>query len=63
MTISEAADYLRISQETLRRWERKGILIPMRIGIRKDRHYTMELLNNFLYNENTYFGLTGVRRE
>jgi DNA-binding transcriptional MerR regulator len=58
-----AADYLRISQQTLRRWEKQGILVPMRTGKRKDREYTMELLNDFLYNRNTYFGLTGVRRE
>jgi len=32
LTRSEAADWLRLSAETLRRWERDGILVPTRVG-------------------------------
>lgn len=29
---SEAADWLQVSAETLRRWEREGVLTPARVG-------------------------------
>jgi DNA-binding transcriptional MerR regulator len=45
--ISEAAEYLRVSASTLRRWEKKGFLIPERTptGIRR---YTRQQLDNVL---------------
>lgn len=45
--ISEAAEYLRVSASTLRRWEKKGFLIPERTptGIRR---YTRQQLDDVL---------------
>lgn len=47
--ITEAAEYLRISASTLRRWEKKGFLIPERTptGIRR---YTRQQLDDVLNN-------------
>lgn len=41
--ISEAAKYLSISQDTLRRWEKKGKLIPRRT-MGKHRRYSLDQL-------------------
>ena len=39
LTISEVADLFKIHQDTLRNWEKKGELVPLRVGPRKDRKY------------------------
>lgn len=39
LKISEAAQMLSVNPETLRRWDRQGILKPVRIGSRGDRRY------------------------
>jgi len=39
--IGEAVKLLGVSRSTLREWERRGYLCPMRIGIRGDRYYTL----------------------
>lgn len=48
MTISQTAKYLRLTKLTLKRWDKQGKLVPKRIGERRDRVYTMDLINNFL---------------
>lgn len=40
MTIGEAAEALRVSKITLKRWEKKGKIKPTRINARGDRRYT-----------------------
>ena len=39
MRISQAADLLGVTPTTLRRWEEKGLIKPLRIGPRGDRRY------------------------
>lgn len=47
-TLSEVADLLRVSKLTLKRWEKKKIIIPIRINKRGDRRYTKETILSFL---------------
>ncbi len=42
LKISEAADLLNVHPNTLRQWDRKGILKPIRFGERGDRRYKKE---------------------
>lgn len=42
LTIEEAARFLSVHKNTLRDWERKGYLVPFRIGPRRDRRYKRE---------------------
>lgn len=42
LTISQVAGLFNIHQDTLRNWEKEGILVPLRIGKRKDRKYRIE---------------------
>src|SRR4030042_1402682 len=44
LTISQAAKYLGVSSDTLRRWERKGKLIPQRT-LGNARRYRIEDVN------------------
>jgi excisionase family DNA binding protein len=48
LTIKQAAEYLNVSIDTLRRWETRGKLVPTRIGGRRDRHYKIKELDNLL---------------
>ena len=41
LTIGEVSKELGVHKETLRNWERKGIVTPIRVGPRKDRKYRM----------------------
>lgn len=47
-TITEVADLLRISKLTLKRWDKKKIIIPIRINKRGDRRYSKETVLSFL---------------
>jgi len=42
LSISEVADIFGIHKDTLRNWEKKGLITPLRIGTRKDRKYKPE---------------------
>ncbi|HCW31980.1 MAG: type I restriction-modification system, M subunit, type I restriction enzyme M protein [Candidatus Peregrinibacteria bacterium GW2011_GWE2_39_6] len=39
LSISEVSEIFGIHQDTLRNWEKKGLLVPLRIGDRQDRRY------------------------
>jgi len=41
-TLREASDILKCHPNTLRQWDRKGILVAVRFGERKDRRYRKE---------------------
>ena len=49
LTLKEASELLKCHPNTLRAWDRKGVLGAIRIGIRKDRRYRksdiMKLIN------------------
>ncbi len=42
--ISEVAEILGVHEDTLRNWEKEGFVVPERIGTRKDRRYTAEMI-------------------
>jgi len=42
LKISEAAELLNVHPNTLRKWDKKGILKAVRFGERKDRRYKKE---------------------
>ena len=44
LKVREAAKYLGIHIDTLKKWEKEGVLTPIRIGNRRDRFYTKEML-------------------
>lgn len=39
ITLKEACDILKVHPNTLRQWDKKGILKAVRFGARKDRKY------------------------
>jgi len=42
LSIGEVAEIFGIHQDTLRNWEKKGLITPLRVGPRKDRKYKPE---------------------
>ena len=42
LTLKEACDILKCHPNTLRQWDRKGILVAVRFGERRDRRYRKE---------------------
>ena len=38
-TLKEACELLKVHPNTLRQWDKKGILVAVRFGDRKDRRY------------------------
>ena len=42
LSISQVSDIFGVHQDTLRNWEREGILVPLRVGKRQDRRYRPE---------------------
>lgn len=42
MTVREVAELLRVSPLTLKRWGKRGKLVPIRINSRGDRRYKKE---------------------
>ena len=47
-SIKEAAKILNVNEDTLRNWEDKGLIKPLRVGVRKDRKYTDEVLSSIV---------------
>jgi excisionase family DNA binding protein len=52
LTVSEAAAFLHIHTNTLRRWSDVGLLVSYRISSRGDRRFFREDLVHFLKNYN-----------
>lgn len=48
LRIRDAADMLGVTPLTLRRWDEKGILKPVRVGSRGDRRYDPEELEKLI---------------
>ncbi len=50
LTLREVCGLLKVHPNTLRQWDKKGILVAVRFGERKDRRYrkedVMKLLNH-----------------
>lgn len=50
LTLSEAAEALKVHPNTLRKWDKKGILKAVRFGQRGDRRYRREDIENLTAN-------------
>ena len=50
LTTTEAARYLSVHPNTVRRWEKQGLLPAYRLGTRGDRRFLREDVDRFLNN-------------
>lgn len=50
--ISEASELLNVHPNTLRIWDKKGILKAVRFGVRGDRRYELEKIKKILNKNN-----------
>lgn len=48
LKLKEAAEILSVHPNTLRLWDRKGILVAVRIGEKKIRRYSLEDIKKFI---------------
>ena len=48
LTISETAEILRVSEWTLRQWDKKELLKAVRLGSRRDRRYKKDDILNIV---------------
>lgn len=42
LRVSEASKLLGVHANTLRNWDKQGVLKPVRVGVRKERRYRRE---------------------
>ncbi len=47
-SIKQAAKLLGVNEDTLRNWEEKGLIKPLRVGIRQDRKFTQDIINEII---------------
>ena len=52
LTLKEASGVLKVHPNTLRDWDKKGILIAVRIGIKKSLRYRKEDIEAFISHKN-----------
>ncbi len=52
LSISEVSSIFGIHQDTLRNWEKKGLITPLRVGPRKDRKYKPEDIGRIANDKN-----------
>ncbi len=50
ITLKEACEILKVHPNTLRAWDKKGILKAVRIGVKKVRRYKREDIEIFIAN-------------
>jgi excisionase family DNA binding protein len=48
LTLKEASEILKVHPNTLRAWDKKGILVAVRLGERKIRKYRKEDIENLI---------------
>jgi len=48
LTLKEASEILKCHPNTLRQWDKKGVLKAVRIGVRRDRRYKKSDIINML---------------
>jgi DNA-binding transcriptional MerR regulator len=49
LTIKDVTNLLNVHPNTLRNWEKEGLIQVIRIGPRKDRRYKKEVIQKMLY--------------
>jgi excisionase family DNA binding protein len=54
ITLSEASQILKVHPNTLRKWDRKGILKAVRFGQRGDRRYKKEDVLNLMESKGKF---------
>jgi len=42
LTLKQTCELLQCHPNTLRQWDKKGVLVAVRIGVRRDRRYRKE---------------------
>lgn len=52
LTLQETAKILKVHPNTLRLWDKKGILKAVRIGVKKVRRYKKEDIEKFISTKN-----------
>lgn len=52
LTLREAAQILKVHPNTLRLWDKKGILKAVRIGEKRARRYKKDVLERFINKKN-----------
>ena len=63
-SIKEVADMLSVHQQTLRNWEKVGLIEPSRVGVNRARVYddkNLELLKRILQYSGKGISLRGIR--
>ena len=48
LKLKEAAEILNVHPNTLRLWDKKGMLVAVRIGEKKSRRYRLEDIKQFI---------------
>ena len=51
ITLKKACEILKVHPNTLRQWDKKGILVAIRIGEKKIRRYRKEDIIKFIKNK------------
>ena len=49
-TLKEACELLKVHRQTLRQWDKNGVLKAVRLGQRGDRRYKKEDIEKFINN-------------
>lgn len=52
LTLGEAATILKVHPNTLRLWDKKGVLKAVRIGVKRTRRYKKEDIQKFINVKN-----------
>jgi len=52
LTLGEAAGILKVHPNTLRLWDKKGVLVAIRIGVKRVRRYKKEEIEKFINKKN-----------
>lgn len=56
LRVSEASKLLGVHVNTLRNWDKQGLLKPARVGVRKERRYKREDVIKFLKERGNKYG-------